>query len=224
MYAVIKTGGKQYRVAPNDVIEIEKLAGEVGETIAFDEVLLVGGDGELRVGTPTLAGAHVAAEIVAQGRGPKIIVFKKKRRKNYRRKKGHRQELTTVRITEIVLDGQRPAPKKEPARRKASEEAKPSPETAKTAESTETAKKAETTTAALFERPAGEPDDLTKIKGVGPVIVKKLHDLGIITFDQIANLTPEQIAEVDKRLNFKGRIEREDWIGQAKKLARGEDG
>ena len=102
MYAVIKTGGKQYRVAPEDVIEIEKLPAVVGDRVTFDEVLIVGGEGEPEIGTPVIKGASVAGEVVEQGRAKKIIVFKKKRRKNYRRKQGHRQQLTTVRITGIT--------------------------------------------------------------------------------------------------------------------------
>ena len=101
MYAVIKTGGKQYRVAPQDIIEIEKLAGDPGATVEFAEVLMVGGEGEPRVGAPMVAGAKVTAEVVRQGRGEKVIIFKKRRRHTFRRKKGHRQELTTVRITAI---------------------------------------------------------------------------------------------------------------------------
>lgn len=102
MFAVIKTGGKQYTVRKDDVLEIEKLEGGAGDKVTFDEVLLVGGDGAPQVGTPLLAGAKVAAEVVDQTRGPKIIVFKKKRRQNYRRKKGHRQDLTKVKITNIA--------------------------------------------------------------------------------------------------------------------------
>jgi large subunit ribosomal protein L21 len=101
MYAVIKTGGKQYRVEPEDVIEIEKVAGEPGASVEFGEVLMVAGEGSPKIGTPLIAGAKVTAEVVRQGRGEKIIIFKKKRRHTYRRKKGHRQELTTVRITGI---------------------------------------------------------------------------------------------------------------------------
>ena len=101
MYAVIKTGGKQYRVSAQDIIEIEKLEGETGTKVEFSQVLMVGGEGEPRVGAPTVAGATVAAEIVRQGRGEKVIIFKKRRRHTFRRKKGHRQELTTVRITGI---------------------------------------------------------------------------------------------------------------------------
>ena len=102
MYAVIKTGGKQYRVAPDDVLNIEKLAGEAGDKIKFDEVLMIGGDGVPVIGAPLIKGASVAAEVVEQKRDRKIIVFKKKRRKNYRRKIGHKQFLTTVKITGIT--------------------------------------------------------------------------------------------------------------------------
>jgi large subunit ribosomal protein L21 len=108
MYAVIRTGGKQYRVAPDDVLDIEKIPGEAGDTVEFGEVLLVGGDGELRVGAPLVAGATVAAELVEQHRGKKIIIFKKKRRQNYRRKNGHRQSLTMIRVTEILTGGEKP--------------------------------------------------------------------------------------------------------------------
>jgi large subunit ribosomal protein L21 len=102
MYAVIKTGGKQYRVAANDVLEIEKLDGEAGGTLEFTDVLMVGEGECVKVGTPLVAGAKVIAELVAQTRGPKLIAFKKRRRKNSRRKKGHRQDLTRVRITDII--------------------------------------------------------------------------------------------------------------------------
>lgn len=102
MYAVIKTGGKQYRVAKNDVIKIERLEGEAGGEIVFDQVLMVGGD-EPKVGTPTVEGAKVTAKLLEQIKGDKIIIFKKKRRKNYRRKKGHRQLLTVVRIADITV-------------------------------------------------------------------------------------------------------------------------
>lgn len=101
MYAVIRTGGKQYKVAPQDVLQIEKIEGAAGDAVTFSDVLMIAGEGDPQVGSPLVPGAHVSAEVVEQGRGPKIIVFKKKRRQNYRRKKGHRQDLTTVRILEI---------------------------------------------------------------------------------------------------------------------------
>ena len=101
MFAVIRTGGKQYKVASGDVIRVELLVTEAGASIELDEVLMVGEGGEISVGTPLVANAKVTAEVVAQARGPKIIVFKKKRRQNYRRKNGHRQDLTILRITGI---------------------------------------------------------------------------------------------------------------------------
>jgi len=102
MYAVIKTGGKQYRVAANDVLEIERLPGEAGAKVEFTEVLMVGEGEAVKVGKPLVSGAKVLAELVEQSRGPKLIAFKKRRRKNSRRKKGHRQDLSTVRITDII--------------------------------------------------------------------------------------------------------------------------
>jgi len=108
MFAVIKTGGKQYRVAADDVIQVDKVGGDPGEIIQFGEVLLVGGE-QVTLGAPTVAGASVAAEVLEQGRGPKIIAFKKRRRKNSRGKRGHRQEFTRVRVTEILTDGAKPS-------------------------------------------------------------------------------------------------------------------
>lgn len=102
MYAVIKTGGKQYRVSKDDVLNIERLEGEASSTIEFANILMVGSGDSVKVGTPTVPGAKVLAELVEQTRGPKVIAFKKRRRKNSRRKRGHRQDLTKVRITEIV--------------------------------------------------------------------------------------------------------------------------
>jgi len=110
MFAVIKTGGKQYRVAAEDLLKVEKIKGEPGEIVQFGEVLVVGGE-PATIGAPTVEGASVAAEVVEQGRGPKVIAFKKRRRKNSRRKRGHRQEFTLVRITEILTDGAKPSSK-----------------------------------------------------------------------------------------------------------------
>jgi large subunit ribosomal protein L21 len=101
MYAVVEIGGRQYRVSPGDTIEVEKLAGESGEAVTFTNVLLLGNGSEVAIGTPRLANTHVEAQIVAQKRGKKLIIFKHKRRKGYRRKQGHRQPLTAVKIVEI---------------------------------------------------------------------------------------------------------------------------
>jgi large subunit ribosomal protein L21 len=126
MFAVIRTGGKQYRVAAEDVLQVAKIKGDPGEIIQFGDVLVVGGD-NVTLGAPTVAGASVAAEVLEQGRGPKIIAFKKRRRKNSRRKRGHRQEFTLVRVTEILTDGAKPT---KTARPKAEARPKPAPETA----------------------------------------------------------------------------------------------
>ena len=101
MYAVIKTGGKQYRIAQGDVVRVEKLAGQVGDKLTLGEVLFLGGNGEVKIGAPTLPDVKITAEILEQGKAKKIIVFKKKRRKSYSRKRGHRQQLTTLKIVEI---------------------------------------------------------------------------------------------------------------------------
>ncbi len=101
MYAIIKTGGKQYRVAEGQALRVEKLAGDVGDAVTLEDVLLVGGDGQTRVGAPRVAGASVSATITRHGRAKKIIIFKKKRRKGYHKKQGHRQDFTELRITTI---------------------------------------------------------------------------------------------------------------------------
>jgi large subunit ribosomal protein L21 len=210
MFAVIKTGGKQYRVAADQTLEVEKLPGEAGDQVTFSDVLMLGGDAP-QVGAPLIAGASVTAEIVEQRRGSKVIIFKKRRRQNSRRKNGHRQHLTLVRVTEILTDGKAPSAAAKTAAPKAEKEAKPAAAAA--------AEDAAEAAAPLFETPAGAPDDLKKIGGVGPALEKKLNALGVTRYDQIAAFTAEDIQRVDEVLNFKGRIEREDWLGQAKALS-----
>ena len=116
MYAVIKTGGKQYKVAANDKILIERLEGEAGDQIQFHDVFMVVNGADVQVGAPTVAGATVVGEIDKQARGPKLIIFKKRRRKHYRRRNGHRQDLTSVMITEILTGGAKPAEKAKAAK------------------------------------------------------------------------------------------------------------
>jgi large subunit ribosomal protein L21 len=117
MFAVIKTGGRQYRVVPDDVLEIGKIAGDVGTIVQLGEVLLVGGDQPV-LGMPTVAGASVAAEVLQHKRGPKVISFKKRRRKNSRRKRGYRDEITVLRITEILTNDNKPTVGPRPKREK----------------------------------------------------------------------------------------------------------
>lgn len=217
MYAVVKTGGKQYRVSENDIFRVERLPGEAGDAITLDEVLMVGDGEKVTVGEPTVKGAAVAAEIMEQARGAKIIVFKKRRRQNYRRKKGHRQFLTVLKVTEILTDGAKPKPVAKKAAKKAA--SKP-----KAAEKEKTGKAAEPKKS---EKPAAKSssaaDDLKKLSGVGPVLEKKLNEAGVTTFAQIAAWGADDIAKMDEQLSFKGRIEREGWVEQAKKLAAGEE-
>jgi large subunit ribosomal protein L21 len=117
MFAVIKTGGRQYRVVPDDVLEIGKIAGDVGTIVQLGEVLMVGGDTPV-LGMPTVAGASVAAEVLDHKRGPKVIAFKKRRRKNSRRKRGYRDEITVLRITEVLTDNAKPSIGPRPKREK----------------------------------------------------------------------------------------------------------
>ena len=117
MFAVIKTGGRQYRVVPDDVLEIGKIAGDVGTIVQLGEVLLVGGDSPV-LGVPTVAGASVAAEVLQHKRGPKVISFKKRRRKNSKRKRGYRDEITVLRITEILTNDNKPTIGPRPKREK----------------------------------------------------------------------------------------------------------
>jgi len=134
MFAVIKTGGKQYRVVAEDVLKVEKIAGNPGDIVEFGEVLVMGGDMPT-LGTPTVAGALVAGEVLEQGRGPKVIAFKKRRRKNSRRKRGHRQEFTLVRITEILTEGKKPSQTPPPrAKRPKKPKAEPAAEAGAAAE------------------------------------------------------------------------------------------
>ena len=157
MFAVIKTGGRQYRVVPDDVLEIGKIAGDVGTIVQLGEVLLVGGE-QAVLGAPTVAGASVAAEVLQHKRGPKIIAFKKRRRKNSRRKRGYRDEITVLRVTEILTDNKQPTVGPRPKREKpvAATPADDNDEAPKTAKKKAPAKKAVATKAAA--KPRAKPD------------------------------------------------------------------
>ena len=152
MYAVIKTGGKQYRVAANDKILIEKLDGAAGDRVSFTEVLMGSNGGTVDIGVPFLAGATVVGEIEKQARGPHIIIFKKRRRKHYRRRNGHRQDLTSVTITEILTGGAKPS-----AKAKAKVEAK-----AETAVAVEAAPAADAVAEAKPKNAPAKPKKTTK--------------------------------------------------------------
>ncbi len=226
MFAVLKTGGKQYKVASGDVLKVEKLAGDAGDKVQFNDILMLGGD-SVTVGAPLVDDAAVQAEILDQIRGPKVINYVKRRRKHSsQRKKGHRQSLTVLRVTDILAKGAgksgvaaavggsvevaEAAPKKPAAKKAAPKKAE-----AKKAEPKKAApKKAEPKVEAAA-------DDLKALSGVGPALEKKLLAAGVTSFAQIAAWTADDIAAMDEQLSFKGRIEREGWVEQAKELAKG---
>lgn len=191
MFAVIKTGGKQFRVAADEMLAVSKLAGEAGDQVTFSDVLVLGGDAP-KYGAPLVDGASVVAEIVEQKRGPKIIVFKKRRRQNYRRTKGHRQQLTLLKVTDILTGGAKPKAKA-------------------------AAKKAE----AKKETAADIKDDVSLIGGVGPKLKEKLAEYGVTSLKQIAEMSAGDLAKMDEKLELHGRAERDEWVAQAKELLAG---
>ncbi len=212
MFAVMKTGGKQYKVATGEVFTVEKLAADAGETVQFNEVLMLGGD-KVVVGAPLVAGAGVQAEVLEQKKGPKTIHYVKRRRKHSsQRKKGHRQQVTVVRITDILASGAEKSGVKAAVgagtvgAAVAAVAAKP----AAKAKAPKAAPKA--------AKAAAGADDLKVLSGVGPALEKKLHAEGVTTFAQIAAWTDADVEAFGEKLSFKGRIEREGWVEQAKKL------
>ncbi|MBZ9844955.1 50S ribosomal protein L21 [Mesorhizobium sp. CA5] len=227
MFAVIKTGGKQYRVAANDLLKIEKLEAKVGDIVEIGNVLAHGEGENVTFGAPFVDGALVTAEVVEQGKNRTVIAFKKRRRQNSRRKIGHRQLLTTVRIAEILLGGAKPSKKaaakapeaKAEVAAEAKAEAAPKEAKAKKEPKSEAASGEEAKAAPLFKAPKGEPDDLTVIKGIGPVAAKDLAEQGIVTFAQLAKLTDKDVAKIDEHMPFSAD-QIKDWREQAKELAK----
>ena len=227
MFAVLKTGGKQYRVSSGDVLRVEKLAADAGDKIQFNDILMVGGT----VGTPLVAGAGVQAEVIDQIKGEKLIHFVKRRRKHgSQRTKGHRQQLTLLRITDILEKGADKSGIKAAVGAGSVSGTAIAAATPKKAKAEKPAAKAEKPAAekpAKAEKPAAKAkpaktaggDDLKELSGVGPALEKKLHENGVTTFAQIAAWTEADVADMDEKLSFKGRIEREGWIEQAKELA-----
>jgi large subunit ribosomal protein L21 len=227
MFAVLKTGGKQYKVQSGDTLRVEKLAADAGEKVQFNEILMLGGDSPV-VGSPLVDGAAVQAEVVDQIKGDKVIHFVKRRRKHgSKRTKGHRQQLTLIRVTEILAKGADKSGVKAAigagsvagvavaaaAAAKPAKKATPKKDEAPKAEAAPKAKAA--------PKAAAGADDLKELSGVGPALEKKLHEAGVTTFAQIAAWGPDDIAEMDEKLSFKGRIEREGWVEQAKERVKG---
>jgi large subunit ribosomal protein L21 len=232
MFAVLKTGGKQYKVQSGDMLRVEKLAADAGETIQFNEILMLGGDAPV-IGAPFVADAAVQAEVIDQVKGDKVINFVKRRRKHSsQRTKGHRQKLTLVRVTEILNSGAdksgvkaalgagsvsasaiaavvEPASKTKTAKPAAAKATEAKPAAAKATEAKPAAPKA---------GKAAAGGDLKKLSGVGPALEKKLIAAGVTSLEQVAAWTEADVSKIDEELSFKGRIEREGWIAQAKEL------
>jgi large subunit ribosomal protein L21 len=232
MFAVLKTGGKQYKVQSGDMLRVEKLAADAGETIQFNEILMLGGDAPV-IGAPFVADAAVQAEVIDQVKGDKVINFVKRRRKHSsQRTKGHRQKLTLVRVTEILNSGADKsgvkaamgagsvsatavaavtdlAPKAQAPKAQA-----PKAQAAKTTP----AKATEAKPAAAKADNAAAGGDLKKLAGVGPALEKKLIAAGVTSLAQVAAWTEADVSKIDEELSFKGRIDREGWIAQAKDL------
>ena len=225
MFAVMKTGGKQYKVQSGDTLRVEKLAADAGEKVQFNEILMLGGD-KITVGAPLVDGAAVQAEVIDQIKGDKVIHFVKRRRKHgSQRTKGHRQQLTLLRVTEILASGADKTGIKaavgagtlprglgeEVYTTNASEQADMKARVKNDEAKAKPAKKAGVA--------SGAADDLKELSGVGPALEKKLHEAGITSFAQIAAWTEEDVEKFGEVLSFKGRIEREGWIEQAKALS-----
>ncbi|MEE9380943.1 MAG: 50S ribosomal protein L21 [Hyphomonadaceae bacterium] len=207
MFAVIRTGGKQYKVAQDDEIVIEKLDADAGDDVTFAEVLMLGEGGKVTIGAPLVAGASVVGEIAEQRKGQKVLIYKKRQRSTYRRKKGHRQLETVVKITSILVDGKK-APAKKKAAPKAAE-AKPKAEPKAAAKPA--AKKA------APKKASSGGDDLTKITGIGKVFAGKLQAEGITSFADLAGLSAARVSELEEKLGVGGKFD--DWVSQAKALA-----
>ena len=241
MFAIIKSGGKQYRVQQEQTIAVEKLPGEVGAQVALRDVLMLGSGGAEGVtvaGEPVIADACVHAEIIKQDRFPKVKVFKKKRRKKYRRTFGHRQQMTWLRIGGIeapkdLLSGlsvDKPA-KKAAAKTEAKTEAKPAAKATPKAEpkapaAKTTVKKAATKKAVVKTKaPASKqkPDDLTKLPGIGAATEKKLHKAGVKYYEDVIKSDDALLAKLEKEPTLAKLIKDKDVVKEAKALAKNKD-
>ena len=197
MYAVIKTGGKQYRVEPGNVLKVESIDAEVGASVDFEEVLMIADGDDITIGTPTVASAKVVAEVIAHGRAKKVEIVKFKRRKHHQKRTGHRQNFTQIQIQNINGKGS--------VEKKAKKvEDKPAPKKAAPAK-----KKSDT-------------DDLTKVEGIGPKVASAFNDSGINTFADLAGTEVEALQKIlDEAEGRFGAMNPGTWPRQAKLAAEG---
>ena len=212
MYAIVEIAGQQFKVAKDQRVFVHRLATEEGKKVDFDNVLLIGDGNNITVGAPAIDGAQVSAKVLSHLKGDKVIVFKKKRRKGYRVKNGHRQSLTEIVIESIVASGakkaEKAAPKKETKKVEPKVEAKAAAPKAEKAAPKVAAKKA-----------TGKADDLKKVEGIGPKIASTLVEAGIATFADLAKSTPEAISEIIS--DVRGNHVTDTWPAQAQLAADG---
>ena len=212
MYAIVEIAGQQFKVAKDQRVFVNRLSTEEGKKVSFDNVLLIGDGDKTTLGAPAIDGAQVSAKVLKHLKGDKVIVFKKKRRKGYRVKNGHRQSLTEIVIESIVASGakkaEKAAPKKETKKAEPKVEAKAAAPKAEKAAPKAAAKKA-----------TGKADDLKKVEGIGPKIASTLAEAGISTFADLAKATPEAISEIIA--GVRGNHVTDTWPAQAKLAAEG---
>ena len=245
MFAVVKTGGKQYKVQTGDILRVERLAANAGDKVQFNQILMLGGDKPI-VGSPLVAGAAVQADVIDQIKGEKTIKFVKRRRKHSsKRTRGHRQYLTLVRVTDILATGadkskvqeavgsgsvdfkfvESVKPKKSADLKAKVEKSPKEPvkKEAKPAKEVKPGKDAKTQKSAPVKekKVTAGSDDLKQLSGVGPALEKKLHAAGVKSFEQIAAWSAKDIKAINEKISSKGRVEKEGWIDQAKEKLKG---
>ncbi|MGB6267701.1 MAG: 50S ribosomal protein L21 [Olleya sp.] len=226
MYAIVEIAGHQFKVEKDQKVFVNRLATEEGKKISFDNVLLIADGSNITVGAPAIGGAQVSAKVLKHLQGDKVIVFKKKRRKGYRKKNGHRQALSEIIIESIVASGATPAAKteKKAAPKKETKKAEPKVEAKAAApkvEAKKAAPKAEKAAPkkAAAKKATGKADDLTKVEGIGPKIASTLVEAGISTFAELAKTDAAKIAEIIS--GVRGNHVPDTWPAQAQLAADG---
>ena len=219
MYAIVEIAGQQFKVAKDQKVFVHRLSTEEGEAVSFDNVLLIGDGNNVTIGAPAIDGAQVGAKVVRHLKGDKVIVFKKKRRKGYRKKNGHRQSLSEIVIESIVASGAKKAAPKKEAKKVApvKETTKAEPKAKAVAPKKEAAEPA--AKKAPAKKASGKADDLKKIEGIGPKIAQTLTDAGVATFAELAKTAPAKISEIIA--GVRGNHIPDTWPKQAEMAAAG---
>ncbi len=214
MYAIVEIAGHQFKVEKDQKVFVNRLQTEEGKKVAFDNVLLIGDGDNTTIGAPAIGGAQVSAKVLKHLKGDKVIVFKKKRRKGYRVKNGHRQSLTEIVIESIIAKGAKPAKAEKAAPKKETKKAEPKAVSPKVE-----AKKATPKAKPTAKKASGKADDLKKIEGIGPKIASTLVDAGIVTFADLAKTKSDKISEIISEV--RGNHVTDTWPKQAKLAADG---